>query len=59
MTEQYLRPKDISKTLGIGMTKTYELINRVDFPKVRIGKSIVIPSKQFEEYMNKWIGGRL
>jgi len=59
MNKEYLTPKDVSSILRIGMTKTYELVNRADFPKIRIGRNIVVPQKQFEEYMTKCIGGKL
>lgn len=53
--DEYLTPKDISVLLGIGMTKTYEIINKKEFPKIRIGKIIRVPRTEFEKYMKKQI----
>ena len=41
-----LATNDVQKALGIGRTKTYELINDGTIRHIRIGKSIKIP-KQF------------
>lgn len=34
---------EMQKALGIGRNTAYELVNRADFPAVRLGKRIVIP----------------
>ncbi len=39
--DRILRPAELSKVLGLGKTKTYELINQRDFPRsVQITKSV-------------------
>ena len=38
--ERYLTPKEVQQVLGLSRTKTYEMINQKDFPKVRLGKNI-------------------
>lgn len=53
--KEYLTPKDISRILSIGMTKTYALINQHDFPKIRLAHTIRIPAKEFDLYMKKQI----
>lgn len=49
--ETYLTTKDIQKHLGIGRTKTYELVNSSDFPKIRILGSIRIPKKEYIKWL--------
>lgn len=46
-------PVELAKILGISRTKAYELANRTDFPKYRVGKKIVISKKHFIEWMDK------
>lgn len=39
--DRILRPAELSKVLGLGKTKTYELMNRPDFPRpVRLTESV-------------------
>ena len=51
--EEYLTPKDIEKILGFSKKKTYAIINKADFPKIRIGRDIRIPKSKFENFMEK------
>ncbi len=41
----------LAETLGISRPIAYTLVNRADFPAIRIGKRIVIPISAFEEWM--------
>lgn len=41
----------LAEVLGISRNKAYELINREDFPKFRLGRKIIISKKHFI----KWI----
>lgn len=43
----YLSAKDISALLGLGLTKTYEIIHHKDCPKLIIGQRYVIPRDRF------------
>lgn len=38
-----LRPKEAALAMGIGLTKTYELIARGEIPSVKLGNSVRIP----------------
>lgn len=40
-------PAELSTILGISRNKAYELANRTDFPKYRVGKKIIISKKHF------------
>ena len=43
--------EEMGEALGISRVKAYELANSRDFPKIRIGKRIVIPI----ESLNRWL----
>ena len=43
----YLSAKDISAFLGLGLTKTYDLINNTDCPKFRYDDRIMVPRDKF------------
>ena len=50
---------ELADSLGIGLNKAYELVNRDDFPKIRLGKRFLIPI----DPLNRWLeaqalGGR-
>lgn len=38
---------EIAELIGISKPKAYELINRADFPAIKIGRRIVIPKEEF------------
>ncbi len=47
---------EVSKILGISKTTAYCYCNNGTIPSFRIGKRIVIPVKQFEEWMEQEVG---
>ena len=42
---------DIQQALGISKNTAYELVNRADFPKLRVGKRILIPRDAFMRWL--------
>lgn len=44
-------PEDLMPLLGIGRSTAYELVNRRDFPTVRVGRKILIPRDAFERWL--------
>lgn len=46
-----LTVKEMSKILGIGANKAYQLTKTEDFPTIRLGTKILIPVKG----LNEWI----
>ena len=45
---------EIAEMLGIGRNIAYELVNRVDFPAVRVGeRRIVVPIDKFKSWLDK------
>lgn len=53
--KEYITPEDVSKILKIGRNSTYKLINRPDFPKIKLGKSFRIPKEDFEKYLDHYL----
>jgi len=48
-----LTVKDLQKILKLSRTKTYQIVNQPDFPKIRIGREIRIPEKELEEFLKR------
>lgn len=55
MDYKFLTVKEVSEILRIGKTMTYELVNQPDFPKLRIGKKILIPEKEFQDFLKRYL----
>lgn len=45
-------PTELASILGISRNKAYELANRSDFPKFKMGRRIIISKKHFVEWMD-------
>ncbi len=45
-------PNQLCDILGISRNKAYELVNRPDFPKYRIGRKIIISKKHFLKWVD-------
>ena len=46
-------PMDLAKIMGISRNKAYDLANAPDFPKMRIGRRIVISKKHFTAWLDE------
>ena len=46
-----LNVKQLAVYLGIGRNKAYELVHSSDFPALKIGKRIVVPKEQLDEWL--------
>lgn len=44
---------ECADVLGLGLTKTRELINSKNFPAIRIGRRVVVPVDQLKDWMAK------
>ncbi len=53
--EEYLTTDEVAAILKIGKTKTYQLVNKKDFPKIKMGRQILIPKSKFEIFMEKLV----
>ena len=49
--EKLLTVKGIQEKLHMGRNNAYKLINQKGFPKIVIGKKILIPEEEFEKYI--------
>ena len=58
MTEKLtLSVEEAGKLLGVSRQVAYQLIHRSDFPTLQIGRRILIPKKQLEEWMDRNVTG--
>lgn len=55
MDYKFLTVKEVMEILRIGRTMTYELVNQPDFPKLRIGRKILIPEKEFQDFLKRYM----
>ena len=46
----YLSAKDIAALLGLGLTKTYEVIHHKDCPKKKVGQRLLVPRDAFRAW---------
>ncbi len=53
MDYKFLTVKEVMEILRIGRTMTYELVNQPDFPKLRIGRKILILEKEFQDFLKR------
>jgi prophage regulatory protein len=53
MYSEWLSLKDVQQLLGIGRTKTYELVVTGELPAVRIGRCIRINRRELDEWLHR------
>lgn len=54
--ERFLTVKAVSETLHLGKTNTYKLFQRKDFPKITIGKKLLVKESELDKYLEKYSG---
>lgn len=47
---------DLQRILGIGRSKAYQLASSRGFPAIKLNKKILIPKRQFSQWVNKHCG---
>lgn len=47
-----LKVIDVKNIMGIGMVQAYKLVNKDDFPLLRVGRRLCIPRDRFLEWLN-------
>lgn len=52
----YYTVKDLLLLLPIGRNSVYRLVNQEGFPKVKVGKKIIIPAVKFHEWFESNLG---
>jgi excisionase family DNA binding protein len=48
---EWLSLKDVQQLVGIGRTKTYELVTTGELPAVRIGRCIRVNRRELDEWL--------
>lgn len=51
----WLNAQEIANYLGLGLTKTYELLHDQRCPKIVVGKRILVPRDRFLSYLDQCI----
>lgn len=55
--QQTLSVKEVAEVLGIGQSKTRELVRAKDgIPHIKVGNRILIPIKKLEEWVENSVG---
>ena len=58
MTEKLtLSVEEAGKVLGVSRQIAYKLSRRADFPTLRIGRRVLVPRKQLEEWIERNVTG--
>lgn len=55
--EKLLTVKEVSAILQIGKTNTYKLFQKRDFPKITIGKKLLVKESELDKYLSKYSKG--
>jgi excisionase family DNA binding protein len=45
--------KQFAKIMNIGMNAAYDLVHSKNFPKLVVGKKILVPKKALEQWIDK------
>ena len=53
----FLNAEIVAKALGVSPSTAYELMHEKGFPSLRIGNRIVVPKKQFQQWVEEQMGG--
>ncbi len=53
MDQLLLRAEQVARALGLGRSKTYELMAAGQLPVVRIGRSVRVPREALEEWVRQ------
>jgi excisionase family DNA binding protein len=49
--------RDAARLLGISKSHAYDLIRQDELPHVRLGRRVVVPYRELEEWVVRHIGG--
>ena len=53
MQRMALSVAEVQQALGISRSTVYELVNRSDFPKIYVGRRIIVPYEAFARWLNE------
>ncbi len=55
MDKLLLRPTEAAEALGLGRSKTYELLASGVIPSVRIGRSLRVPTEALQQWVREQV----
>ena len=53
MEKLILSVEDLQQVLGIGRHTAYDLVNRTDFPTIRLGRKILVPRDALMRWLDR------
>ena len=53
MEKTTMSVQELAAQMGISLPKAYELVKQKDFPTIRIGTRILIPTEAYREWLLK------
>jgi excisionase family DNA binding protein len=56
INKHVLTVAELTTTLALGRSTIYKLINKPDFPKIRIGRRVLIPVDPLKKWLEMNIG---
>lgn len=58
MEKMLLTVEEVRVAMGLSRPRVYQVVNREDFPKIRLGRRIMVPVRQLEEWIEKQAYGQ-
>ena len=55
--DTFLTVEQVSEVLQLGKTNTYKLFRKKDFPKITIGKKLLVKESELDKYLDKYSKG--
>lgn len=56
---EYLTPKMVGAILHIGENKSYQLFKLEGFPRIQIGKQLLVESESLKSFLQKYEGTQI
>lgn len=55
-SKRFITVKQFATEYGIGTNKSYEIVHKRDFPKIKLGRKILVIRDKVDEFFDKNIG---
>lgn len=55
MEKLLLRPAEAAEVMGIGRTKLFELLASNELPRVRVGRSVLVPTASIRDWIERQV----
>lgn len=53
---KFITVQEFASQYGIGINKSYEIVHKKDFPKIKVGRKILIIRDKVDDFFMKKIG---